>query len=186
MDNFNNNVQKLREYKKLFDEGIIDKDQYEELKQKEVEMLQAPQINYSSQSNTGKFRSISREEYNQLQSINNNFFTSSGRFSRTNFLAGFLLGLVIIVIASAVYGSNNYASPIYSLLSLIFYFVGCIVLLIVQIKRLHDLNNSGWYVLLNVIPLASIILLIYYFFQPGTDGDNKYGIDPLTLYDDRI
>lgn len=41
----------------------------------------------------------------------------------------------------------------------------------VAIRRLHDVNKSGWFIL---IPIYNLILLV----TPGTVGPNEYGPDP--------
>lgn len=48
------------------------------------------------------------------------------------------------------------------------------------IRRLHDLDKSGYFVLLVFVPVIGIIFSIALFFIPGTVGYNKYGADPLT------
>jgi len=53
------------------------------------------------------------------------------------------------------------------LLSLIFY-------ILTGIQRSHDMNLSGWAVLLTFIPLAVLVWL----FVPGTQGANRYGPPP--------
>ncbi|MDR2597875.1 MAG: DUF805 domain-containing protein [Treponema sp.] len=45
-------------------------------------------------------------------------------------------------------------------------------------RRLHDTNRSGWTLLLSLIPLAGIIILIVFWVQEGTAGENKYGPNP--------
>lgn len=49
----------------------------------------------------------------------------------------------------------------------------------VSIKRLHDRNRSGWNLLWGVIPIigALYILIVCGFFK-GTEGNNKYGMNP--------
>ena len=47
------------------------------------------------------------------------------------------------------------------------------------IKRLHDLDKSGWYLLLNFVPIINVIFSLYLIFVKGTDGPNGYGEDPL-------
>ena len=55
------------------------------------------------------------------------------------------------------------------------YVLGVIVFnLTFTIQRCHDLNLSGWYSLLSLIPLASI----YFYITAGTDGYNDYGRQP--------
>lgn len=58
--------------------------------------------------------------------------------------------------------------------------------IMISIRRFHDLNQTGWLVLLffvigqfPVIGLLSGIANIIWFIFPGTNGPNKYGPDPL-------
>lgn len=48
----------------------------------------------------------------------------------------------------------------------------------VSARRLHDTNRTGWLVLLNVIPLGTLVVLALACL-PGTLGPNRYGPDPL-------
>jgi len=50
--------------------------------------------------------------------------------------------------------------------------------LAVGIRRLHDLDKSGWWCLNAFIPIIGI-LIIYWFAQRGTEGANRFGDDPL-------
>ncbi|MCO5222871.1 MAG: DUF805 domain-containing protein [Thermomicrobiales bacterium] len=43
------------------------------------------------------------------------------------------------------------------------------------IKRLHDLDKSGWLYLLGIIPIVSFFFALYLIFFKGTEGDNQYG-----------
>ena len=47
------------------------------------------------------------------------------------------------------------------------------------IKRLHDVNKSGWLSLLSFIPLINLFLGLYLLFVKGTMGANQYGEDLL-------
>ncbi|MFI4921105.1 MAG: DUF805 domain-containing protein [Gammaproteobacteria bacterium] len=46
------------------------------------------------------------------------------------------------------------------------------------VRRLHDLDKSGWWMLLLIVPLANLGLIIYLIFFPGTGGDNQFGDEP--------
>lgn len=58
----------------------------------------------------------------------------------------------------------------------IFGFVAGIMMLA---RRLHDLDKSGWWMLLLFVPLVNILFYIYILFFKGTEGPNQYGEDPL-------
>ena len=51
--------------------------------------------------------------------------------------------------------------------------------LAVGARRLHDLDKSGWWLLLGIIPIANFVL-IYWQCNVGTEGQNKYG-PPATI-----
>jgi len=49
--------------------------------------------------------------------------------------------------------------------------------LAVKVRRLHDQNKSGWFVLLTLVPFGGIVLLIFMVIE-GTPGPNRFGPDP--------
>jgi uncharacterized membrane protein YhaH (DUF805 family) len=51
--------------------------------------------------------------------------------------------------------------------------------LALNIRRLHDLDRTGWWVLLHFIPLVGAIILIIWFCTEGTQGPNRFGPDRL-------
>jgi uncharacterized membrane protein YhaH (DUF805 family) len=48
----------------------------------------------------------------------------------------------------------------------------------VSVRRLHDLDRTGWWLLLALTVIGVIVLLIWDCMK-GTDGPNRYGPDPL-------
>lgn len=51
--------------------------------------------------------------------------------------------------------------------------------LAVTVRRLHDTDRSGWFILLGLIPLVGAIILLIWYCTKGTDGPNRFGPDPL-------
>jgi uncharacterized membrane protein YhaH (DUF805 family) len=49
----------------------------------------------------------------------------------------------------------------------------------IAIRRLHDLDRTGWWILLGFIPLIGWIILLIWYITKGTDGPNRFGPDPL-------
>lgn len=64
------------------------------------------------------------------------------------------------------------------ILSMIFMLAILIPNIAVGIRRLHDLDKSGWWVLIGLIPLIGAIVLIVFFVSEGTRGPNRFGPDP--------
>ena len=55
--------------------------------------------------------------------------------------------------------------------------------LAVGVKRFHDRDKTGWWVLIGLVPLIGPLwYLIEVGFLRGTDGHNVYGSDPLARY----
>jgi len=50
--------------------------------------------------------------------------------------------------------------------------------LAVGVRRLHDVEKSGWYLFIGLIPIVGGILLIIKMCTDGTPGENKYGANP--------
>lgn len=50
--------------------------------------------------------------------------------------------------------------------------------LAVTVRRLHDINKSGWYYLTSFIPYAGGIIILVLTAKNGDPGSNKYGSDP--------
>lgn len=48
--------------------------------------------------------------------------------------------------------------------------------IILNIRRIHDINLSGWWLLLGLIPyVGNILVWLVLLFWPGTKGENKFG-----------
>jgi uncharacterized membrane protein YhaH (DUF805 family) len=62
-------------------------------------------------------------------------------------------------------------------------FVAGIALLLpniaVGIRRLHDIDRTGWWALIAFVPVIGWILLIVWACTPGTPGPNRFGPNPL-------
>ena len=46
------------------------------------------------------------------------------------------------------------------------------------IRRLHDTDRSGWWYFI-FLTIIGILVLIIWYCQKGTDGENRFGKDPL-------
>ncbi|MFN0296208.1 DUF805 domain-containing protein [Acinetobacter albensis] len=49
-------------------------------------------------------------------------------------------------------------------------------LMVVSVRRLHDMNRGGWLIILFIIPLLNVFLGLYLMFGSGTAGINRYGL----------
>ena len=51
--------------------------------------------------------------------------------------------------------------------------------LAVTIRRLHDINKSGWNCLIGLIPAIGWIVMVILLAKIGSEEENKYGTNPL-------
>jgi uncharacterized membrane protein YhaH (DUF805 family) len=50
--------------------------------------------------------------------------------------------------------------------------------LAVLVRRLHDQDKSGWFILLQFIPYVGGIIILVFMCLEGTKGENRFGPDP--------
>lgn len=120
---------------------------------------------------------------NEEMSLSQLLFSTEGRIPRSTYwyflLAYFMIGIIAllidIMVGTFVYVGNGGTGLFMTLIS----FIMMYPTFAVYIKRLHDRNRSGWFVLLAMIPFVNIWVGIEVAFLRGTYGDNQYGADPL-------
>jgi uncharacterized membrane protein YhaH (DUF805 family) len=103
-----------------------------------------------------------------------NYVGFSGRAIRSEYWYWVLftvIGMIATSIIDIVVGVSV-TEPLFSLATIL-------PSLAVGVRRLHDLDRSGWWVLLVFIPLIGAIVLIVWYCSRGTPGTNSFGADPL-------
>jgi uncharacterized membrane protein YhaH (DUF805 family) len=107
----------------------------------------------------------------------------SGRASRSEYWY-FALFVFIVVIALTIIdgfmGTLDVKSG-HGLLSSIFSLAILIPQLAVQVRRLHDVDKSGWWLLIYLIPIIGVIWMLVLYCIKGTEGENRFGPDPLQV-----
>lgn len=48
----------------------------------------------------------------------------------------------------------------------------------VGIRRLHDTDHSGWWLLIAFVPCVGVFVLLYFLVIEGTPGSNQFGPNP--------
>jgi len=98
-------------------------------------------------------------------------------FALFQFIANLVLGYVD---AFFLFGAGGDISVLSSLFGLAVF----IPSISVAVRRLHDIDRSGWWWWLLIIPLIGWIILIIWYATKGTDGRNRFGADPLASDDE--
>ena len=91
----------------------------------------------------------------------------TGRATRKEFWMFILINIIISIVIGMIDG-NTVLSGIYALAMVV-------PNLAVGARRLHDINKSGWWQLLSLIPFVGVIILIVFFALDGVNEGNRYG-----------
>ncbi|MFG2181457.1 DUF805 domain-containing protein [Streptomyces abikoensis] len=98
----------------------------------------------------------------------------SGRARRQEYWMFTLISTVIsivVAIAEGVLGTNSVIGTVYVLAVLL-------PSLAVTVRRLHDTDRSGWWVLIGLIPVVGWIVLLVFTCLDSQPQPNKYGPSP--------
>ena len=100
-----------------------------------------------------------------------------GRIRRMGWwIAGIAVGFVSSFVDSVIDADNSI------IITLVFFVIAIIIWMIglsLSVRRWHDLNKSGWWVLVMLIPILGwIYSIVMLGFMPGDQGSNNYGPPP--------
>ena len=100
----------------------------------------------------------------------------AGRSSRSEYWwpqLAIIIGLVVLGLLGGLLGET-----IGGAILGIAYLAIIIPSIAIGVRRLHDMDKSGWFYLLALVPIVSLLLLVW-FCMKGTTGPNRFGPDPL-------
>ena len=110
------------------------------------------------------------------------YATFHGRARRMEYWLFVLLYAVVTIIATVAdvsFGLTLDGEPEAGLLSTAWYLAMLLPSLAVSVRRLHDTDRSGWWILLMFVPIVGFIVLIVFFCLRGDAGRNRFGSDPV-------
>ena len=108
-------------------------------------------------------------------------FSLEGRMNRAPYIKFLLAVLFLTFVLDIVLGAIlALISPALTfLLVFILLVVAAVLGLTACVRRLHDLNRSGFWYLLFLVPVVNVIMAFCLMLLKGTTGENRYGPDPL-------
>jgi uncharacterized membrane protein YhaH (DUF805 family) len=118
----------------------------------------------------------------------------SGRARRREYWMFVLVNVVIVIVLSVIDtllgtggfratagGGSFYAANSLGLLSGLYTLAVLLPSIAVTVRRLHDTDRSGWWILLGFIPIIGGIILLVFYVLEGTRGPNRFGPDPKAI-----
>lgn len=113
----------------------------------------------------------------------------SGRIGRLGFLLGHIYVNVPFIVIILVYALVNAlvgdmpdnalrmgANIVLFLIGLVWILLSWIVSIDLAVRRWHDLGQTGWLVLLSLLPVVNLIVILVQLIVPGNPGPNRYGV----------
>jgi uncharacterized membrane protein YhaH (DUF805 family) len=107
-----------------------------------------------------------------------NMTNFTGRAGRSEFWWWILAVYIINFVVSLVTGVGRYDNGFLAFVGSVIVILLWLTTLAVGCRRLHDTGKSGWLQLLLLIPCVGVIVLIVFWVQPTTPGENVYGPAP--------
>lgn len=125
----------------------------------------------------------------QVQPMSDYPLSPNGRFNRLSYIAWY--GLLSFICMAAFFGIFAFAGlfslshvdetffstfsglTIFALIAL--WLVAFYLQIVFLIRRLHDLNKTGWLCLLLLVPVLQFLFTLYALLAPGTPHRNDYG-----------
>lgn len=116
-----------------------------------------------------------------LTVVRDNYANFSGRARRSEYWYFMLFHYLITIALCLLYFALDFTGIIIVGIYALAVFVPSLA---VAVRRLHDINKSGWFYFVSLIPLIGGIWLLILLCTEGTQGPNQYGDDPKRPYED--
>lgn len=105
-----------------------------------------------------------------MDNIKRIYFSWKGRICRKTY---WIFGLPLAIFGIPIYFYDEKINDyLFLLLAILLLYPS----MMINIKRAHDLNRTGWFSLLLVLPIISLWPLIEFGFIAGDESENKFGI----------
>ena len=109
-----------------------------------------------------------------------NFVNFSGRSGRSEYwywMLFYILACIGLSILGAILG--GLVSDMIGLVLLCVFLLAVILpSFAVMVRRFHDLDKSGWWFLVSLIPVIGTLVFLYFMVQPSDENENRFGPVP--------
>ena len=117
-----------------------------------------------------------------------NYTLFTGRATRSEYWYFVLFNLIFSIVAIIIdniigtkISMDSINGPMalpYGYIYILYWLAVLLPALAVTVRRLHDVNKSGWFILICLIPFIGAIWLLILMVTDSDPGENKYGVNP--------
>ncbi|MDO4700963.1 MAG: DUF805 domain-containing protein [Moraxella sp.] len=123
------------------------------------------------------------EWYEEYEYDTTPFYKASGRIGRLRYLAYsmtyaiccMLVMMAVVMLTMLFLGANDLTITVMMVIYFVMMTINIYGMFALAIRRLNDINKSGWFSLLFLLPFANLALMLYLLFARGNDYVNDYG-----------
>lgn len=103
--------------------------------------------------------------------LTKNYVNFSGRATRKQYWLFVLFNIIVFAVLAFVLSFlGNTGNVLYYLCCLAVFLPS----LAIDVRRLHDINFSGWWMLLTILPFLGGLILLVLMLLPSTQGANRF------------
>ena len=106
-----------------------------------------------------------------------NFSGRARRKAYWMFVLFYVIFAFVAVVLDGILGTVNPKTGM-GVIGGLYIFLMLLPLIALSIRRLHDTDRSGWWFLINFVPLIGGLVFFVFTLLEGTRGDNRFGPDP--------
>lgn len=119
------------------------------------------------------------QQMNDGQTYAPSMFAMRGRIGRLRYLAySIVLTILMLAVGGVLMGVLSTMVASVDVLAVLIYIPSIVVSLMMAVRRLNDMNQTGWLSVLILVPLINFFFGLWLLFAPGTAGSNRYGPAP--------
>ncbi len=96
----------------------------------------------------------------------------------------FVLAIFCVFIASSIFETmliDSFIGDLFGIIQFLFFILVIVTSTSLGVRRLHDIDRSGFLYLLCLIPLVGTLVFLWWSIQSGTIGSNTYGEQPVDI-----
>lgn len=115
-----------------------------------------------------------------IEALTRKYATFAGRARRKEywyFILFYCIAIIALVVVDGLAGTFSEEAEI-GLFSGLFILATIVPSIAVTVRRLHDTDRSGWWVLINFVPFLGALVLFVFAVLDSQPGENRFGPNP--------